>query len=58
MSKKARIIAALSAPVIGSLAFLGVGMAQSAPAGASAPIISMSGDDLIIQLPGIYIVIS
>ena len=37
MTKKARIAAAISAPVIGSLAAIGFAIAPAAPAAAAAP---------------------
>jgi hypothetical protein len=57
MSKKARIVAALSAPVIGSLAFLGLALGPAAPASAASPI-SFTGHSLIINIPPIYIAIN
>jgi hypothetical protein len=50
MTRKARIAAALSAPVIGSLAFLGLAMGPAAPAGAASPI-TITSDQIIIVIP-------
>jgi hypothetical protein len=52
MTRKARIAAALSAPVIGSLAFLGLAMGPAAPAGAASPI-QINGSNIIITIPPI-----
>jgi hypothetical protein len=57
MTKKARIVAALSAPVIGSLAFLGLAMGPAAPAGAASPI-TITGSSIVITLPGVHLVIN
>jgi len=60
MSKKARIAAVLSAPVIGALSFLGLGLASATPAGAAAPISVIQGSNgagILIDIPGVYLVI-
>jgi len=56
MSKKARIAAALSAPVIGSLAFLGLTLGPAAPAGAVSPIV-ITSHEIVVTLPAILITI-
>jgi len=57
MSKTARIAAAISAPVIGSLAFLGLALGPASPAGAASPIV-VTGHSIIIDIPPVYIVIN
>ena len=49
MTKKARIAAAISAPVLGSLAAVGFAMAPAAPAGAASPI-SISSSAIVVNL--------
>lgn len=39
MTKKARIAAAIAAPVVGSLAAIGFAVAPAAPAGAASPVV-------------------
>jgi hypothetical protein len=55
MTRKARIAAALSAPVIGSLAFLGLAMGPAAPAGAASPITVSSSGIIIVIPPYVYL---
>jgi hypothetical protein len=50
MTRKARIAAALSAPIIGSLAFLGLALGPAAPAGAASPI-TITGTNIIVVVP-------
>jgi hypothetical protein len=58
MSKKARIAAALSAPIIGSLAFIGLAAVPAAPAGAASPITITSSAITVVIPPIIYLQIS
>jgi hypothetical protein len=51
MTRKARIAAALSAPVIASLAVFGFMAGTAAPAGAAASPISISASGIHIDLP-------
>jgi|HubBroStandDraft_1064217.scaffolds.fasta_scaffold586411_2 hypothetical protein len=54
MTKRARIAAVLSTPIIASLAFAGMAFAApAAPAGAASPI--TIGNPIIINIPPIYI---
>ena len=57
MSKKARLIAALSAPIIGGLAFVGFAVGAATPAAAASPI-TFSGGSLQINLPPVFITIN
>jgi hypothetical protein len=50
MTKKVRIATALSAPIIGSLAFLGFVVAPSTPAAAASPI-SISPNSITVVVP-------
>jgi Flp pilus assembly pilin Flp len=57
MTKRARIAAVLSTPIIASLAFAGMAFtAPAAPAGAASPI--TIGNPIIINIPPIYIQIT
>jgi hypothetical protein len=58
MTKKTRIAAALSAPVIGSLAVLGFTAAPAAPAGAASPITITSHNITIVIPPILYVNVS
>jgi hypothetical protein len=49
MTKKARIAAAISAPVLGSLAAVGFAMAPAAPAGAASPI-TITSHSIVVDL--------
>ncbi|HWE65195.1 MAG TPA: hypothetical protein VG298_00995 [Acidimicrobiales bacterium] len=57
MTRKTRIAAALSAPIIGSLAFIGLAVVPAAPAGAASPI-TITSHSIVINLPPIYIAIN
>ncbi|HUC06037.1 MAG TPA: hypothetical protein VL961_11605 [Acidimicrobiales bacterium] len=58
MTKKARIAAALSAPIIGSLAVLGLAAAPAAPAGAASPITITSNAITVVIPPILYLSIT
>jgi hypothetical protein len=58
MSRKTRIAAAISAPVIGSLAFLGLAIAPAAPAGAASPITIGPHAITVVIAPILYLEVS
>ncbi|HVA09878.1 MAG TPA: hypothetical protein VNG12_24400 [Acidimicrobiales bacterium] len=58
MTRKSRIAAALAAPVVGSLAFVGLAAAPAAPAGAVSPITITSHNITVIIPPVLYLSIS
>jgi hypothetical protein len=55
MTKKARIAAAISAPVIGSLAAIGFAVAPAAPAAAASPV-TISSSAIVIDLAPLLVV--
>lgn len=55
MTKKARIAAAIVAPVVGSLAAIGFAMVPAAPAGAASPI-SISSSAIVVDLEPLALV--
>jgi hypothetical protein len=57
MNRKARIAAALSAPIIGSLAVFALVAGPAAPAGASSPI-TITSHSIVINIPPLYVAIN
>jgi hypothetical protein len=55
MTKTARIAAAISAPVLGSLAAIGFAIAPAAPAAAASPITITSNSIIVVIPPILYL---
>jgi hypothetical protein len=58
MKRTARIATAVSAPIIGSLAFLGFAVAPATPAAAANPITITSNNITVIIPPVVYLSIN